>query len=97
MGAKEKGERIEPRVGQRWADNDKRNFGKDGKPTREVVIREIRTVFVPGPAQASCDVYIDGAKTRSTVIRLDRFRPTATGYRYVGEGPPGQGGGTIDA
>lgn len=70
-----------PAVGQRWADNDKR-FKKD---KREVVIRNITGVVRP---RAECDVYNNGVKSRSTVIRLDRFKPTATGYRYVGEGAP---------
>lgn len=70
-----------PAVGQRWADNDKR-FAHE---RREVVIRNITGVVRP---RAECDVYINKSKTRSTVIRLDRFKPTATGYRYVGEGAP---------
>lgn len=76
-----------PAVGQRWADNDKRC-----KSQREVVIRRIVTrkglILADRAKVAECDVYENRVKTRSTVIRLNRFKPTATGYRYVGEGEP---------
>lgn len=73
--------KIEPKVGQRWADNDKRHAER----RREVVIRSI---INHGRPRAECDVYEKGVKTRATVILISRLKPTSTGYRYVGEGPP---------
>ncbi|NYV73125.1 DUF6354 family protein [Streptomyces sp. UH6] len=68
-----------PAVGQLWQDNDPRSYG------RKVRIVEIddthATVELHQPRQP-----VSSAKPgRRTRIRLDRFRPTSTGYRYVGE------------
>lgn len=60
-----------PAVGQVWADNDPRGYG-----------RRLRIVEIDGTHA----VVHDG--TRQSRIRLDRFRPTNTGYRYV-SGPEG--------
>ncbi len=63
-----------PAVGQRWADNDKRS-----PAGREVVIRQV------DGKRALCEVFEGGVWTgRSTLIALRRFRPTSTGYRFVG-------------
>ncbi|MFE2850624.1 hypothetical protein ACFXJO_05750 [Streptomyces lavendulae] len=69
-----------PAAGQIWQDNDKRGYG-----------RSVRIVEIDG-AHAVVELVTprgaghDGAKPgRRTRIRLDRFRPISTGYRYVGE------------
>ncbi|MYT26090.1 hypothetical protein GTW69_38470 [Streptomyces sp. SID7760] len=68
-----------PAVGQLWQDNDQRSYG------RTVHIVEIddthATVLLHQPR-----LPVSSAKPgRRTRIRLDRFRPTSTGYRYVGQ------------
>lgn len=55
------------RPGQVWADNDSRSRG-----------RTVRVVSVDDDGKAT--VRSGGKLTR---IRLDRFRPTSTGYRLV--------------
>lgn len=67
-----------PAVGQIWQDNDPRGYG------RKVRIAEI------GDTHAVVELHTprrpSNAKPgRRTRIRLDRFWPTSTGYRYVGE------------
>lgn len=67
----------EVKPGQVWADNDKRSKG------RHVLVV---AVGKPGPLTAlvvPCTQ--DGRQTghRRTKIRLDRFKPTSTGYRFV--------------
>ena len=57
-----------PAVGQVWADNDPRSFG------REVVIRSIEGHYA----------YVEGGE-RNTRIKLSRFKPTRSGYRFVRE------------
>jgi len=67
----------EVRVGQIWADNDKRSRG-----------RKVRVVEV-GETHATVEEVVTGwtgRPPRRTRIRLDRFRPTSTGYRLVSEG-----------
>lgn len=59
------------RVGQAWIDNDKRNPAP----------REIKVVSLDGD-HAACDIL---GTYRRTKIRLDRFKPTATGYRIKAE------------
>lgn len=69
----------EPAVGQIWADNDPRQY------ERQVRIVEIDSTH------ALVELYqprlpVSSAKPgRRTRIRLNRFRPTSTGYRYLGE------------
>lgn len=73
--------KTDVRVGQVWADNDPRSVGR----TLEVVavdsthatckvltgrLPEVNNGFVSTPV-------------KSTRVRLDRFRPTATGYKLV--------------
>jgi len=65
---------VEP--GQVWADNDPRGYG-----------RKIRVVAIDG-THATVEVVAhravsSGTAGRQTRIRLDRFRPTSTGYRLV--------------
>ena len=58
------------KVGQVWQDVDDRMNG-----------RRIKVVRLEG-RHAICDVVGAG---RQTKIRLDRFRPTSTGYRLIEE------------
>jgi len=60
-----------PAVGQIWQDNDKRGYG-----------RRVRIVEIDG-THAVCEEVT--RPRRRTRIRLDRFRATANGYRYIGE------------
>lgn len=70
-----------PAIGQIWQDNDPRAYG------RRLLIVEI------GETHAVVELHqprhpVSTAKPgRRTRIRLDRFRPTTTGYRYVGTTP----------
>lgn len=70
----------QPAVGQVWQDNDPRGYGRklrivEISDTHAIV--ELVTARSVGHQQAK-----PGRRTR---IRLDRFRPTSTGYRYIGE------------
>ncbi len=68
-------------IGQVWRDNDKRTLG------RYLRIRSIVDGFA---VCVRCDK--DGlsrsTETRLTQIRLDRFRPTSTGYVLEKDVPP---------
>lgn len=63
------------KAGQVWADNDKRSEG-----------RKVRILSV-GETHAVVEQYVPRGSSakpgRQTQIRLDRFRPTSTGYRLV--------------
>lgn len=70
------------KVGQIWQDNDPRSPDRylfvtatdaTHAAVRQVAYNPITKISVPLPG------------VRGTRIRLDRFRPTSTGYRYVGE------------
>jgi len=88
-------EEIEVRPGQIWQDNDKRGYD------RQVRIVEIVHVHVPGRpsngrgvphavvelVQGRSAEYGQAKPGRRTRIRLDRFRPTSTGYRLVRDVP----------
>lgn len=69
-----------PAIGQIWQDNDPRGYG-----------RKVRIVEV-GDTHAVVELYTprDGGGVirpgRRTRIRLNRFRPTSTGYRYISGG-----------
>lgn len=76
------------RVGQVWADNDKRSVGRQVRvvevdhthATVELVARRGR------PARgAEAQQRVDPGQ--QTKIRLDRFKPTSTGYRLVQDLP----------
>ncbi|MGV9278094.1 hypothetical protein [Streptomyces griseosporeus] len=72
-----------PAVGQVWQDNDPRGYGRrvrivaidDTHATVELVTTRQVPTLTGSRATAK-----PGRRTR---IRLDRFRPTSTGYRYV--------------
>lgn len=68
-------------VGQVWADNDKREAGRE--VTVVAVDLEVgkATVEVTKPRRGSLDV--TAGKRRQTKISLGRFQPTTTGYRRI--------------
>jgi len=67
-----------PAVGQIWQDNDKRGYG------RRIRIVEIDGAYAVVELVTPRRVGHSAAKPgRQTRIRLDRFRPTSTGYRYI--------------
>lgn len=73
-----------PAVGQVWADNDKRSYG------RLLRIVEIdathATVALVSPRDRGVSSAEAGRRTR---IRLDRLKPTSTGYRLITDTPGG--------
>lgn len=65
----------EVRVGQVWADNDKRSAG-----------RHVKIVSIDRDGKATvcrCTAAGGALDERTTRIRLDRFKPNNTGYRLV--------------
>jgi hypothetical protein len=76
--------RDEVRLGQVWADNDRRCAG-----------RRLRVVGLdsdpPTPRSSATVVRVDATgrqvADRRIRIRVDRFRPTSTGYRLVSQPP----------
>lgn len=69
------------KVGQVWQDNDPRCQQRE-------FVRRLRIIEV-GPTHALCET-LSGLKCRRkkpSRIRLDRFRPTSTGYKLVSEAP----------
>lgn len=66
----------EVRKGQLWADNDKRCSG------RKLRIHEVTATHAVAYAWNPNDT--EGKTTR---IRLDRFKPTSTGYRLIEDVP----------
>jgi hypothetical protein len=67
-----------PAIGQIWQDNDPRAYGRK---LRIVAIDETHAVVELHQPRLPVSSAKPGRRTR---IRLDRFRPTSTGYRYVG-------------
>lgn len=71
------------RVGQVWADNDSRGYGGYGRQVRVVELTDTHAVV---ELHRPRGVGHHGANAgRRTRIRLDRFKPTSTGYRLVEE------------
>lgn len=70
---------VDVRVGQVWEDNDPRITGC----RRQIKVLEIKVKngAIKAVVQHPSGL---GAKTR---IRIDRFRPTSTGYRLVQDVP----------
>lgn len=66
------------KVGQLWQDNDKRNRA----------LRFVRVTAVD-ETHARCEAWYEeaGSTARTVRIRLDRFRPTSTGYRLIEDTP----------
>jgi hypothetical protein len=73
---------VTPAAGQIWQDNDPRvSTGYRGK-------RLVQVLSVDDDGKATCAAWypdFDPAKRRVR-IRLDRFRPTSTGYKFVSDG-----------
>jgi len=70
-----------PTVGQIWADNDPRT---PNRFLEIVAVSEIHaTVRQVARTPQGLTAILPGV--RQTRIRLNRFRPTSTGYRYIGE------------
>lgn len=70
-----------PAAGQIWQDNDPRSHGRK---LRIIKIDETHAVVELHQPRLPVSSAKPGRRTR---IRLDRFRPTSTGYRYVGNQP----------
>lgn len=74
--------------GQVWQDNDKRLSGKRFVRVIEVINSmdpfDHRTI-----RKARCEAWYayDPAQTRTVHIRVERFRPNATGYALVSDSP----------
>jgi hypothetical protein len=72
------------RVGQVWADNDKR---AEGRRVRVVEVGRthavVELVDQRGRPARGHEAQQKAEAGRRTRIRLDRFRPTSTGYRLV--------------
>lgn len=66
-----------PAVGQVWQDNDPR---QDSRQVRIVELTDTHAVVTLVQPREPVSSARAGRRTR---IRLDRFRPTSTGYRYV--------------
>ncbi len=60
-------------AGQLWVDNDPRN----SRGARYVMVSSV------GETHARCESWYEhgGGHSRTVRIRLDRFKPTSTGYR----------------
>lgn len=63
------------KVGQIWADNDKRHQG-----------RHLRVESLHGPKAKCWSYYSDEAIGKIVWIRLDRFRENSNGYRLEKDG-----------
>lgn len=70
---------VKPAVGQIWQDNDPR-LEADRRCARLV-----RIASVDDDGKATCQAWYEeaGSLARTVRIRLDRFRPTSTGYTFV--------------
>ncbi len=84
-------ETPDPAVGQIWADNDKRGYGRK---VRIIALEPARPAEPHQRAVPACAVVEqiagrhgwEGSLGRRTRIRLDRFKPTSTGYRFISDG-----------
>lgn len=74
-------ETPKPAVGQIWQDNDQRGYGRQ---VRIVEIDSTHALVVLHQPRHPVSSAKPGRRTR---IRLDRFKPTSTGYRFVGIRP----------
>ncbi|MER7053419.1 DUF6354 family protein [Streptomyces sp. NPDC017454] len=71
-----------PAVGQIWQDNDPRSHGRQLRIVDTDATHAVVELTVPRGAG-----HLHAKPGRRTRIRLDRFRPTSTGYRYIGTAP----------
>lgn len=74
---------IKPSAGQIWQDCDPRIELDRG------CVRLLRIISVDQDGKATCEAWYDepGAQSRTVRIRLDRFTPTSTGYKFVRNDP----------
>jgi hypothetical protein len=70
-----------PAVDQIWQDNDPRS---PGRYLKLIAVDDTHATAVPVEWDDLFGVAHPMGGARATRIRLDRFRPTSTGYRYVG-------------
>lgn len=77
---------VKPAVGQVWQDNDPRIQVDRG------CARMVRISSIDDDGKATCEAWYEeaGSLSRTVRIKLDRFRPTSTGYRFVGDGNGGE-------
>ncbi|MGI5274718.1 DUF6354 family protein [Nonomuraea sp. CA-218870] len=71
------------RPGQVWMDNDKRS---EGRRVRVIEVDDTHATVVGVDIRGLPDSR-NRVAARRTRIRLDRFRPTSTGYRLVADAP----------
>ncbi|MFH8813063.1 hypothetical protein ACH4GZ_38690 [Streptomyces hygroscopicus] len=76
-----------PAVGQIWQDNDPRT---PDRYLRIVDIDASRATARPITYNPVTRIAADLPGGRPTRIRLDRFRPTSTGYRYIDQDGDGR-------
>ncbi|MFF5261337.1 hypothetical protein ACFY4C_20535 [Actinomadura viridis] len=78
---------IAVRPGQIWADNDKRAEGRTVRIERVDGDRVLCRVLTNSTdTQAQLDAgspWVRDRRGKTTSIRLDRFKPTNTGYRLI--------------
>jgi hypothetical protein len=75
------------RPGQIWADNDKRSYGRKVRVV-EIDATHATVELVDQRGRPAANTPVQRAETgRQTRIRLDRFRPTSTGYRLHEDAP----------
>ena len=80
--------RIEPEVGQWWADNDKRCKSPHGVFYRVGQIEAFK--IHPEKGRQACIFWRKGSPS-CTWVSVKRMRPTSTGYVYLGDEEPPQG------
>lgn len=68
-----------PTAGQIWQDNDPRILAGRG------CVRMVRISSIDDDGKATCQAWYEeaGSLARTVRIRLDRFKPTSTGYTFV--------------
>lgn len=74
-------ETPQPAVGQIWEDNDPRAYSRK---VRIVELADTHAVVELHQPRRPVSSAKPGRRTR---IRLDRFKPTSTGYRFIGNAP----------
>jgi hypothetical protein len=81
------------RPGQIWADNDKRS---EGRQVRVVAVdathATVELIAQRGRPARGAEGEQRAKPGRETRIRLDRFKPTSTGYRLESDAPETAGG-----
>lgn len=88
MSEKNADQAVKVEVGQVWADNDPRIPGRTVEVVRLFTVPMVRRKTGPLPVDqpyAECRVLTGAPRMigKRVDIRVDRFRPTSTGYRLV--------------